>query len=182
MSEDHSRTRAYEPGSNPIPEPGVTRPYTPGMAPTPPPNQPPPHGAPPYGQPPHDQPSYGQPPAGAPPYGQPPAGAQPFGQPPLGQPSYGQPPAGAPPYGQPSSYSPPYAAAQSGPGVAEERARAQRGLIFGVLWLVGGLLLSLITYSIASRSGGVYFVAYGPVIYGVIRIIVSLVALNKTKP
>lgn len=162
MSEDHSRTRAYEPGSTPIPEPGVTRPYTPGMAPTPPPNQ----------LPPHAQPPYGQPPAGAPPYGQQPA----YGQPPYGQPPYGQ-----PPYGQQPSYPPPYAAAQSGPGVAEERARAQRGLIFGVLWLVGGVLLSLITYSIASRSGGVYFVAYGPVIYGLIRVVISLVALNKNR-
>jgi hypothetical protein len=153
MTEDYSRTRAYEPGSTPIPGPDATRPYTPGMAPTPPPNQPPPYGPPPNGRP-------------------------PYGPPPTAQP-YGQAPGGPPPYGQPSSSPPPYAPPPT--DVAQERARAQRGLIFGVLWLVGGLLLSLITYSIAAKSGGVYFVAYGPVIYGVIRVVVSLVALNKAK-
>jgi hypothetical protein len=162
MTEDHSRTRAYEPGSNPIPpqDPNLnaTRPYTPGMPPQPnwfPPNQPPPYAPAPHGQ---------QPPHGQPPYGQPPQDQQPHGQ---------------PAYGQPPSYSPPYAPPPV--DVAQDRARAQRGLIFGVLWLVGGLALSLITYSMASRSGGVYFVAYGPVIYGVIRIVISLVALAKTK-
>jgi hypothetical protein len=156
MTEDHSRTRAYEPGSNPIPpqDPNLnsTRPYTPGMPPQPnwfPPHQPPPHAQAPYGQQ---------------PYGPPPQGQQPYGQP-----AYGQPPSAPPPYAPPPV------------DVAQDRARAQRGLIFGVLWLVGGLALSLITYSMASRSGGVYFVAYGPVIYGVIRIVISLIALAKTK-
>jgi hypothetical protein len=166
MTEDHSRTRAYEPGSNPIPpqDPNLnsTRPYAPGMPPQP--NWFPPHQSPPLAQPPHGQAPYGQPPQGQPPYGQPPQG-----QPPYSQPAYGPPSSSPPPYAPPPV------------DVAQDRARAQRGLVFGVLWLVGGLALSLITYSMASRSGGVYFVAYGPVIYGVIRIVISLIALAKTK-
>jgi hypothetical protein len=176
MTEDYSRTRAYEPGSNPIPpqDPNLnaTRPYTPGMPPQP--NWFPPHQSPPLAQPPHGQAPYGQPPQGQPPQGQPPQGQPPYGQPPQGQQPYSQ-----PAYGPPSSSPPPYAPPPV--DVAQDRARAQRGLVFGVLWLVGGLALSLITYSMASRSGGVYFVAYGPVIYGVIRIVISLIALAKTR-
>jgi hypothetical protein len=177
MTEDPARTRAYEPGSNPIPGPDATRPYTPGMAPVPTPTQPP-TGQPPY-SPPGQAPYYGPPPQSQT-YGQAPYGQQPYGQQPYGQAPYGQAPYGQPAYGPPGSYPPPYAPPPA--DVAQQRARAQRTIIIGVLLLVGGLLLSLITYSVAARSGGIYFVAYGPVIYGLIRVITGIVALNKAKP
>ena len=47
----------------------------------------------------------------------------------------------------------------------------------GFLWLIGGLLVTAITYSAASECGDMYIIAYGPVIYGVVRLIKGL--LNK---
>ena len=44
----------------------------------------------------------------------------------------------------------------------------------GLLWLTGGLLITAITYSAAKENGGMYIVAYGPVIYGLVRLIKGL--------
>jgi hypothetical protein len=60
------------------------------------------------------------------------------------------------------------------------RTRGIRALIFGAVWFVGGLILSAVTYS-AAASGGVYIVAWGPMLYGIIQIVIGLVRLNKAK-
>ena len=46
---------------------------------------------------------------------------------------------------------------------------------------VGGLLLTLITYARVSQGGGTYFVAYGPMIFGVILFFVGLSKSSKGK-
>jgi hypothetical protein len=140
--------------------------------------QPPPTG---YGQP----PAQGQPPTG---YGQPPTG---YGQPPTG---YGQPPTG---YGQPPTGYGQQAQGGTGPGFAMPQAPYQpqatknlasvarrRGLtqvIIGAVIFVIGLAITIGTYHAASdsSSGGTYFVAYGPMIVGVIAMIRGFVAMAR---
>ncbi|WP_019634895.1 hypothetical protein [Actinomadura atramentaria] len=147
---------------------------------------PPPGGQ--YGPPPQQQP-YGQP--QQPQYGQPQYG-QPQGQPQYGQPQHGQPQYAQPQHGQPyppqqyqqpypqPAYGTPFAAAD-----AERRRRAATGAKVGLAWggvlFLIGLVITVVTYANASASGGVYFVAWGPMVFGAIRVVVSLVALGKNK-
>ena len=51
-------------------------------------------------------------------------------------------------------------------------------MIFGALWLLGGLLLPVITYSAAS-GGGVYVVAWGPALYGIFQVVRGIMLLRK---
>jgi hypothetical protein len=53
---------------------------------------------------------------------------------------------------------------------AEQRARASRDIVFGIILLVVGVIITAATYSSASRAGGTYIIAYGPIVFGVIRI------------
>ncbi len=48
-----------------------------------------------------------------------------------------------------------------------------RGVLFGGMWLAGGIFVTALSYSAAASSptGGRYMVAYGAVIYGVVRIV-----------
>jgi hypothetical protein len=77
------------------------------------------------------------------------------------------------------SYTPdPYAAPTSSTGdsyavelaVAERRSRKQKDIVLGAILLGVGLLITVGTYGSASQSGGTYFIAYGPMIVGVIRL------------
>ena len=47
-----------------------------------------------------------------------------------------------------------------------EKERNVKDLIYGFLWLIGGILVTAITYSIASNEGGTYVIAYGAIILG----------------
>jgi hypothetical protein len=134
----------------------------------------------PYGQPPYGQPQYGQQQHGQPPYGQP--------QPQYGQPGYGQQP-GAP-YGPPQPGGP-YGQPQPGPvgmgpmgmgGLAGVvRRRGMRQVITGSVVFAIGLVITIVTYSHASTPGtsGTYFVAWGPMIVGIIAIIRGVMALSR---
>jgi hypothetical protein len=53
---------------------------------------------------------------------------------------------------------------------AERRAAKQRDVTYGAILLGLGLLITLGTYGSASQGGGTYIVAYGPMIYGAIRL------------
>ena len=53
---------------------------------------------------------------------------------------------------------------------AERRSRKSKDIVFGLILLVVGLALTLGTYDSASRSGGTYIIAYGPMIVGVIKL------------
>lgn len=63
--------------------------------------------------------------------------------------------------------------------LAVEDARAvrdgerQKHLLVGGLWFAGGLLLTLVTFSAAS-GGGHYVLAWGPMVYGAIRMLRAL--------
>ena len=39
-------------------------------------------------------------------------------------------------------------------------------MLVGGIWCVGGIIVTAVTYSMVSESGGTYFVAYGAIIYG----------------
>lgn len=58
------------------------------------------------------------------------------------------------------------------PELTERAARvhAQRSIVWGVVWLVAGIVITAATYNAASREGGTYVVAYGPILVGVIKI------------
>jgi hypothetical protein len=53
---------------------------------------------------------------------------------------------------------------------AERRSRKQKDIVLGSILLGVGLLITVGTYGSASQSGGTYFIAYGPMIVGVIRL------------
>ena len=49
---------------------------------------------------------------------------------------------------------------------AERRSARGRDIALGSFLLVIGLLITAVTYDSASRQGGTYVVAYGPIIFG----------------
>jgi hypothetical protein len=57
---------------------------------------------------------------------------------------------------------------------AQRRNAARNNLLYGTLLLVGGILVTAITYDTASRQGGGYILAVGPIVFGVIRIFKGL--------
>jgi hypothetical protein len=60
------------------------------------------------------------------------------------------------------------------------RAKGQRYIGFGIAWLVFGVVITAWTYSLASQ-GGVYIIAWGPVLYGIYRIVRGVLLLQKTQ-
>ncbi len=65
--------------------------------------------------------------------------------------------------------------------VREAKLRsARRSIWIGVALFVGGLMLTIITYGMASDSGGgTYLIAYGPMLVGVVTLITGLVGAAK---
>jgi uncharacterized membrane protein len=59
----------------------------------------------------------------------------------------------------------------------EQRARAARLIVIGILAILFGLAITVITYDAAmSAGGGRYVIAYGPVVFGVISVIRGVIA------
>lgn len=50
-----------------------------------------------------------------------------------------------------------------------------RDIVIGALWAVGGIVVTLWTLISASSEGGTYLVAWGAILYGVIRIVRGLI-------
>lgn len=101
-----------------------------------------------------------------------------------GQPSYPQqqpPPRAYMPGGMPqqTGYNP-YPAGTDQQGVDREYKlrKANRSIVIGLLWFIGGLLITLVTYS---NSDSVYIVAWGPMLYGVLRLGVGLYGRFKNQ-
>jgi hypothetical protein len=67
----------------------------------------------------------------------------------------------------------------TGPPVSEIRSRANGQLVFGVVLLLAGLLITAVTYGDASAKGGTYIIAYGPIIVGIIKIFRGLAAMSS---
>jgi hypothetical protein len=61
--------------------------------------------------------------------------------------------------------------------IEEWREQGTKALQFGALWIIAGLVITGVTYSnaVSSDFGGIYIIAWGPVVYGVIRIIYGCV-------
>ena len=55
----------------------------------------------------------------------------------------------------------------------EKREAGNKNMLYGALWCVGGLLVTILTYSAAS-DGGTYVVAWGAVIFGAIQFLKGL--------
>ena len=49
------------------------------------------------------------------------------------------------------------------------RSAGLRNMGIGALFCIGGIVVTVVTYAIASESGGMYFIAYGPAIFGGIQ-------------
>jgi len=79
---------------------------------------------------------------------------------------------------QPWSNDPQHNAAQRQINRSEAMRRANRDIGVGVAWLLAGVLITLITYA---SDMSVYVVAWGPVLYGVIRILKGVFTLRKNK-
>ncbi|GAA3768416.1 hypothetical protein ACFS5L_22280 [Streptomyces phyllanthi] len=66
----------------------------------------------------------------------------------------------------------------------EQRAvwetRGKRSIEFGAAWLIGGLLLTVITYE-QVQGKGAYFVVWGPLLYGVYRTVSGVRLLTRSR-
>ncbi len=65
------------------------------------------------------------------------------------------------------------------PTFSEQAPSASRDLVFGGLWLAGGLLVTVASYS-ASAGGGRYIVTTGAIAYGVVRLVRGLLRSSRT--
>lgn len=54
-----------------------------------------------------------------------------------------------------------------------KKEQASKDIMYGSLWLVGGLLITIVTYSAAS-GGGTYVVTWGAIVFGAIQLIKGL--------
>ena len=59
---------------------------------------------------------------------------------------------------------------------AETRAAASRHVTQGALALLVGLVVTLVTYAHASADGGVFVMALGPIVFGLVQIARGLMA------
>lgn len=55
----------------------------------------------------------------------------------------------------------------------QKHEQGKKNMIFGILWFIGGLVVTAATYSAAS-NGGHYIVAWGAVIFGAIQFLQGL--------
>lgn len=66
------------------------------------------------------------------------------------------------------------------PEVRKELAgQFSKRIFYGILWVIGGTIASVASYEAASAGGGMYFVFYGAIIWGVIDIIRGFVGWMK---
>jgi hypothetical protein len=59
-----------------------------------------------------------------------------------------------------------------------KRARANKDMLYGALWCIGGSVITAITYSAAS-NGGRYMVFWGAIIFGAVQFFKGLFASMK---
>jgi hypothetical protein len=63
-----------------------------------------------------------------------------------------------------------------------QRAAAHRQITYGAILTVVGIIVTIGTYSSVSVSGGTYVIAYGPIIFGFIRLVRGLTSLPDRTP
>jgi hypothetical protein len=61
-----------------------------------------------------------------------------------------------------------------------ERAAAEKRMLHGAIWCIGGILVTLLTYAAAANSpgGGTYIVAWGAIVFGARRFFQGLSSRN----
>lgn len=59
----------------------------------------------------------------------------------------------------------------------ERRSQASGQIAFGAILVAVGIIVTIVTYGSASQGGGTYIIAYGPIIFGVIRMVRGLASL-----
>jgi len=57
---------------------------------------------------------------------------------------------------------------------SERRAAKSKNITLGLILVVVGIIVTAATYDSASRSGGTYIIAWGPMVFGAIRLIKGL--------
>jgi hypothetical protein len=62
---------------------------------------------------------------------------------------------------------------------AETRAAGRTDIIFGIILLVVGIAITTTTYGNATREGGTYIVAYGPIIVGIVKLVRGLIRIGS---
>ncbi|MDB5056174.1 MAG: hypothetical protein JWM44_4224 [Bacilli bacterium] len=61
------------------------------------------------------------------------------------------------------------------------RKVAKRHIFIALIWIGAGLLITLGTYSSVSKNGGTYIITYGPIIYGIFKLLRALRIHNDGK-
>ena len=56
---------------------------------------------------------------------------------------------------------------------------AKKNMIFGSLWLIGGCVVTAVTFAIASGGGGSYIIAWGAIVFGAIQFFRGLSQYSK---
>ncbi len=59
------------------------------------------------------------------------------------------------------------------------KAKANKDMLWGAVWCIGGTIVTAATYSAASNGGGRYVVAWGAIVFGGIQFIRGLIASMK---
>jgi hypothetical protein len=106
-----------------------------------------------------------------------------FSRPAVRPPAPGYPPIGATiaARARPISTPPPWTGPE-GAGFAQSTYEAARrdakakNITIGLLLVVVGIIVTAVTYDSASQQGGTYIIAWGPMVYGAIRLIKGLAA------
>jgi hypothetical protein len=177
-----------DPTWQPQPDPAGYYPPSPAPSPSQPPHhqayQPGTYGQQPYQQPGHQQPAYQQPAYQQPAYQQPAYQQPAYGQPANGHASYQQPAHQQPAYGQPANGQPAYqqpaapSYLQTSPEARNAlKSKGTRDIVFGVVWLVVGLGITVMTLAI--MDGAAMVVAWGPALYGIYKIIKGLITVSR---
>ncbi len=55
----------------------------------------------------------------------------------------------------------------------DKKRNAQKDILFGLLWCIGGIIVTMITYNNAS-DGGTYIIAWGAILFGGIQFLKGL--------
>jgi len=61
------------------------------------------------------------------------------------------------------------------------KARALRSIVFGALWVIAGLVISIATYTAATDQGGTYFVFWGAAFFGGLQLIRGIARYSRAR-
>jgi len=59
-----------------------------------------------------------------------------------------------------------------------DSAQANQDILQGTAWLIGGSIVTALTYAAAS-DGGIYVITYGAIIFGAVQLIKGIIEKNK---